>query len=77
MKDEKTNLLNDLLAAMGYAYLSDLRFQSLDKRVIENIIEEQYTMKDWNEAISYITNLSKEFATPQEAKTFLMSTAKD
>ena len=44
--------------------------------VIQKIVPENYTLEDWNESISYLTEKNKKFFTQKEARDFLIECLK-
>lgn len=73
MKKEQ-GLLEMLKERAGCMYLSDLhqkRFQSVIGETLAEYDPGLYSMDEWKDAVSYITNEDREFGTVEEAKSFL------
>lgn len=70
---EGNNLLLDLKCAVGCSYLSDLHYNDhwINKQAEELILAIPlvgYTLKEWNEAASYITGEKCNFQSVEEAR---------
>ncbi|MDY4080427.1 MAG: hypothetical protein SOY97_02235 [Candidatus Metalachnospira sp.] len=73
------NLLDDLTEMIGCEYLSNLRSEQWKEPlalIIQKIVPENYTLEDWNESISYLTEKNKKFFTQKEARDFLIECLK-
>lgn len=72
----RKNLLEDLAASVGCAYLSELHQTHLLPAVLScaaSLSPEDYLPAMWNDAIEYLLNRTKAFASSREAQKFLCS----
>lgn len=72
------SLLDAMSSQMGCAYLSDLRFGDGTQRGIlagklENIPATAADLRDWNEALEYLTGDSRPMADAEQAKAALIA----
>ena len=75
MATEK-GLLEILADKMGCSYLSDLRQEcNLPKiqKELKEICQERFTLREWNDAASYITGNECSFSAPAEARKYLLT----
>ena len=73
------NLLDDLTERIGCEYLSNLRSEQWKEPlslIIQKIVPENYTLDEWNESISYLTEDNRKFSTQKEARDFLIECLK-
>lgn len=66
-------LLDYLAGKLGCVYLSDLpRYRdTADMRaLLLNISEQEYSLRDWNDALSYLFKKSLEYSSVSEAKEY-------
>ena len=72
------NLLDDIYSETGCMYLSDLHHPQI-LPVIGNIVQhldvEFYSLREWNDAVSYITGKNVSFETKKQAVDFLKAMA--
>ena len=70
-------LLDFIAHRVPCEYLSDLHWkhQLLPdiQRVIQEIPLAQYDLREWNDAVQYVTGLNRSFESKQEAYDFLLS----
>lgn len=74
MPSGKDNLLDALLKQTHAYYLSDLRKQELHPQLasaLAGIADNAYSLREWNEAVSYIFPNSPVFETAQAAKDYM------
>lgn len=67
-------LLETLSRQVGCFYLSDLRLKSnhvLLRRVLRRIVPGEYSIHEWNDAVSYICGIRGSFMNQQEAANYL------
>lgn len=72
-KDVKMQILDFIAKQAKTLYLSDLKINVNWKSVIESISPEDFPLKEWNNAVSYLTGDTTVFQSPQEARTFLLT----
>lgn len=68
------DLLKDLAAAAGCAYISDLTQTSYRDEIpmaLDNIDWRNYSVAQWNDAVNYITREARVFDNAEEAYRFL------
>ena len=71
------DLLLVLSEKIGCMYLSDLKFiedKGKIKSELKKILPQDFTLKQWNDAITYLTGQEKEFSSKIDAKRFLIAT---
>ena len=77
--EQKQDLLEKLSQDLDCLYLSDLRSPLRAgelERAAENLNAAAYSLREWADAINYITGQDKEFQSPQEAKNYLCRSLK-
>ena len=73
------SFLDYMAAKTGFMYVSDL---SLDEsliyiqHVLRDIESQSYSLKEWNDAVEYITREKAEFETGEQAKQYLLALSK-
>ena len=73
-------LLDDLAARLGCYALAELHQQRWYRRlpqVLEKLEVEAYSLRAWNDAVSYIADRRLSFDAPQDARDFLVSFARN
>lgn len=74
-QQQEAELLDFIARGAGCTYLSDLRqsrYIKKIKQVLENMDVEQFDIRQWNNAVSYLGESPMEFETPQQAVTYLI-----
>ena len=71
------DLLEYLQFGCNLTYLSDLTNPNMNinawKYVINSIVPEQFSLKDWNEAVHYLCREDIQLHTAREAKDYLLN----
>lgn len=78
MMCEKISLLDVMAVQMGCMYLSDLRFLNSGQRALlaqklERPTAEDKDLRDWNDALQYLTGDGQPRATAEEARAALIA----
>ncbi len=76
----KMGLLEYFSISSGCAFLSDLHqpgFLPLIQHALGNLPPEAYSLREWNDAVLYITGVDLSFSSPQEAAAFLRNYSPD
>lgn len=71
----KKELLDILSEKTGCMYLSDLKFMSDTssiKTVIKRLNPQDFSLKEWYDAVNYLTEQTVSFSSEIEAKNFLL-----
>ena len=72
---ETKGLLETLAMKIGCSYLSELhtsyRFREIC-REIKKLDMEKFSMKEWNDAVDYITGEKVVFSSPEDAREYLL-----
>lgn len=61
MDNKTTGLLQNIQKRVGCIYLSDLHSGVYDDAIVKaafSLLDQNYTIEEWNEAVSYITKTS-------------------
>ena len=68
------SLLEELAGQLGYVYLSDLhRTGSWELRnCLRDVPAEAYSLREWNDAVQYLTGNTPRVSSPAAAKRFLL-----
>ena len=68
------SLLEELAGQLGYVYLSDLhRTGSGELRnCLRDVPAEAYSLREWNDAVQYLTGSTPRVSSPAAAKRFLL-----
>lgn len=75
MKHKTAGLLDDLAAMAGCDYLSDLRFPRFwgrARRALEAVRPADYPLREWNDAVEYLTEEPRSFDAPEQAAAYLL-----
>lgn len=78
MMCEKISLLDVMAVQMGCMYLSDLRFLNGGQRALlaqklERLTAEDEDLRDWNDALQYLTGDGQPRATAAQARAALIA----
>ena len=68
-------LLHILSERTGCMYLSDLKFIRDTQKIkneLEKLSPQDFPVKQWNDAINYLTETKVDFSSEKEAKNFLL-----
>lgn len=68
-------LLHILSERTGCMYLSDLKFIRDSQKIkseLEKLSPQDFPVKQWNDAINYLTETKVDFSSEMEAKNFLL-----
>ncbi len=68
-------LLHILSERTGCMYLSDLKFIRDTQKIkseLEKLSPQDFPVKQWNDAINYLTETNVDFSSEMEAKNFLL-----
>lgn len=68
-------LLDNLRSAVGCMYLSDLHMDSfwpVLHKTLQNIVPQNYSLREWNDAVHYITGKDAIFDKETDAAEFLI-----
>lgn len=68
-------LLHILSERTGCMYLSDLKFIRDTQKIkseVEKLSPQDFPVKQWNDAINYLTETKVDFSSEMEAKNFLL-----
>ena len=71
MSHEANKLLTEMQKATASTYISDMRscdFNMQAKKKISDIPNDEFTVEEWNGAVSYVTNAMCNCKTVKEAK---------
>ena len=67
------DLLENLAQLMGVECLSDLKYQESWTGALRELpAAERFSMREWNDAVSYLTGTHRTFQSPEEARNFLL-----
>jgi hypothetical protein len=69
-------LLEMLSFQMGCMYLSDLKqpqYLSFIRRALKQIETTRYSIREWEDAVRYLTGEKKEFASHEEVRAYVLS----
>lgn len=72
---DKPELLERLVVLVGCDFLSDLRQSAMLAQIrlaAARIPAEAYSLQEWTAAVQYILRVEDTFASPEQAKEFLM-----
>ena len=76
MKRETTaGFLDNLAATVGCDYLSELRcacFSGKIRRALEMVCPADYALREWNDAVEYLTDEPLCFDNPDQAAAYLL-----
>lgn len=73
------SLLEELAGQLGYVYLSDLHRTGRQElsRCLCDVPAEAYSLREWNDAVRYLTGSTPHVASPTAAKRFLLETLEE
>lgn len=77
---DRKELLDILADAIGCSYLSDLTLLEVRpqlRRALCRLEADAYPLREWNDAVEYITRKSAAFPTPEQARAFLLQYTSD
>lgn len=75
MKRAGKGLLENISFETGCSYLSDLhqpRLLPRIRQVVRGLPPGQFSLEEWNDAVTYITGKTLLFASPEEAASYLV-----
>lgn len=74
-KNSFTGLLEYIAMQVGCMYISDLHMVSLAviKRTLSPIPPHTYDLREWEDAVHYITGRAMHFESPERAKNYLLT----
>lgn len=77
MNEQKSfaGLLKYIAMQVGCVYITDLHMINLSviKRAISPIPPHTYDLREWEDAVHYITGKAMRFETPEQAKNYLLT----
>ena len=71
---DKKGLLDCLIQLVGCNYLSDMHSDEYIPfvcKAVSQLNEDDYSVREWNDAVYYITKVKREFKDPTDAKAFI------
>ena len=80
MRTDSMDLLEFLAAKAGCIYLSDLRQPYLFSSVyhtLKRLDAEAFSLREWNDAATYLTQKPCSFESPEQARQYLLNGGKD
>lgn len=75
MESERVGLLELLMIGQGCMYLSDLPFlfkMGFLRRLIREMNAEAFSLREWTDAVKYLTDRKEHFRSQEEAKQYLL-----